>query len=215
MWLSQTMSIAILISPQFPHYVASNMTSSVVSFEEVASDLHACWHLNTFRMYRNICKMLDIGVPMDSEMLGKHLKKIALKLCTAELIFLDNMAIVATGTFIWFRCDTAWIKIVIVYTSAHPNISGARPTNGISIEFEKWSKFAVLLFKMCSTDHNGILHTSRHCYCGDICKNSLSSYFINKSITKFHWISNSIEISLVRRAPGQATYIRTDNICHH
>ena len=101
----------------------------------MASDLHAGWHLNTFRMYRSICKMLDIGVPMDSEMLSKHLKKMSLKLCTAELIFLDNMTSVATETFIWFRCDAAWIRIVTGHTSAHPNISGARPTNGILSHF--------------------------------------------------------------------------------
>ena len=36
---------------------------------------------------------------------------------------------------------------------------GARPTNDISIEFEIRPKFAVLWFKMYSTDHNDILHT--------------------------------------------------------
>ena len=38
---------------------------------------------------------------------------------------------------------------------------GARPTNDISIEFEIRPKFAVFWFKMYSTDHNEILHTSR------------------------------------------------------
>ena len=38
---------------------------------------------------------------------------------------------------------------------------GARPIKGISIEFEIGSKFLVLWFKMCSTDHNEIFHTSR------------------------------------------------------
>ena len=38
---------------------------------------------------------------------------------------------------------------------------GARPTNDISIEFEIRPKFAVLWFKMYSTDHYEILHTSR------------------------------------------------------
>ena len=36
----------------------------------------------------------------------------------------------------------------------------ARPTNGITIEFEIGPKFAVLLFKVYSTDHN----------CRDVCK---------------------------------------------
>ena len=44
----------------------------------------------------------------------------------------------------------------------HLSVSpGARPTNDISIELEIRSKFAVLWFKMYSTDHNEILHTSR------------------------------------------------------
>ena len=37
---------------------------------------------------------------------------------------------------------------------------GARPTNDISIEFEIGPKFAVLWFKIYSTDHNKIEHTS-------------------------------------------------------
>ena len=40
--------------------------------------------------------------------------------------------------------------------------------NNVSIEFEIWSKFAVLWFKMCSTGHNKILHTSRQCFCHDV-----------------------------------------------
>ena len=45
---------------------------------------------------------------------------------------------------------------------------GARPTNDISIEFEIRPKFAVLWFKMYSTDHYKILHTSRQCNCRDV-----------------------------------------------
>ena len=33
------------------------------------------------------------------------------------------------------------------------------PTNGTSIEFKMQSKFGVLWFKACSTNHNKILHT--------------------------------------------------------
>ena len=32
--------------------------------------------------------------------------------------------------------------------------AGTRPTDGIAIEFEIWSKFGVHWFKMCSVDHN-------------------------------------------------------------
>ena len=52
---------------------------------------------------------------------------------------------------------------------------GARPTNGISIGFEIRPKYAVLWFKMFSTDHNEILHTPRRCNCRDVCIISLWS----------------------------------------
>ena len=81
---------------------------------------------------------------------------------------------------------------------------GARPTNGISIEFEIWLKFGVLWFQICSTDHNKILHLSRQLHCHDVCKILLWSakYVMKKSNTNFHWISNLIEILLVGQAPG-------------
>ena len=54
-----------------------------------------------------------------------------------------------------------------------------------------------------STDHNEILHTSQQLHYRDMCKFSLSlaKYDMNKTITKFHWISNLIKIS-VGRVPG-------------
>ena len=52
---------------------------------------------------------------------------------------------------------------------------GARPTNGISIEFEIWQNYAVIWFKIYSNDHNEILHTSRQLHCRDVCKISLWS----------------------------------------
>ena len=48
--------------------------------------------------------------------------------------------------------------------------TGTRPTNHISIEFEIRPKFAVLLFKMYSADHNEILRTPRQCNCRDVYK---------------------------------------------
>ena len=79
----------------------------------------------------------------------------------------------------------------------------AGPTNGISIEFEILSKFAVLWFEMRSADPNEILHTSWQCYCHDGCKTSMRSakYEMDKSITKFHRISNSIKIPIVGQVP--------------
>ena len=50
---------------------------------------------------------------------------------------------------------------------------GARPTNDIPIEFEICPKFAVLWFKIYSTNHNKILYMSRQCNCRDVCKISL------------------------------------------
>ena len=54
-------------------------------------------------------------------------------------------------------------------------MSGAGPTNDISIEFEIRPKFVVLGFKMYHTDHNGMLHTSRQCNCRGMCQISLWS----------------------------------------
>ena len=55
------------------------------------------------------------------------------------------------------------------------NGTGPRPTNDILIEFKIGPKFAVLWFEMYSIDHNYILHTSRQCNCGDMCKISFWS----------------------------------------
>ena len=52
---------------------------------------------------------------------------------------------------------------------------GARPTNDIWIEFKIRPKFQVMLFKMYSTDHNEVLHTSWQCNCRNVCKISLGS----------------------------------------
>ena len=64
---------------------------------------------------------------------------------------------------------------------------GARPTNGISIEFEMRSKFAMLWFKMCSNDRNQSMHMSRQCHCWDVYKISwwLAEYIMHKIITIF------------------------------
>ena len=60
------------------------------------------------------------------------------------------------------------------------------------------------------TDHNKILHMSWQCYWHEVCKILLWSakYVMNKSITNFHWISNSIEISFVGWAPDLETHKR-------
>ena len=80
---------------------------------------------------------------------------------------------------------------------------GCHPTNDILIEFEFGSKFVVLWFRMCSSDHNKILHMSWQWYCRGMCKISLWSVDQNltHSIIKFDWISNLIEISLVGQEP--------------
>ena len=65
-------------------------------------------------------------------------------------------------------------------------------------------KFALLWFKMWSTDHNEIVNISRQCYCRDVCNILLwaAKWTMNKSMTKFRWISNSVEVSLLWRATG-------------
>ena len=85
------------------------------------------------------------------------------------------------------------------YTSRLRCRPRARPAYDISIKFEIQAKFVVLWFKMGSTDHNEILHTSRQYYYRDVCKISLWSaeYVMNKNIAKFDWISNLFEILLV------------------
>ena len=83
-------------------------------------------------------------------------------------------------------------------------VPGARPINDISIEFEIRPEFGVLYFMICSTYHQEILHTSRQFYCRDVCSISLWSVerIWNQSMENFGRISNSIEKSLVGRAPG-------------
>ena len=70
-------------------------------------------------------------------------------------------------------------------------------------------KFSVLWFKIVSTDHSEILRKSRQYCCRDVCNILLrwTEYVMNKNITKFHQISNSIEISLVGRTPGPVFYL--------
>ena len=72
-----------------------------------------------------------------------------------------------------------------------------RPTNDISIKFEIQQKFAtVLWFKVHSTNHNEILHTSRQLHCRDVCKISLWSvqHILNQSTPNFYRISNLMEL---------------------
>ena len=83
-------------------------------------------------------------------------------------------------------------------TDARP---GARPTNGISIEFEIRPTFAVLWFecaqpittKFC-TPHDGVT-VGR-----EVCATLLWSveYVMNKSITAFHWISVYQSLTLTK-----------------
>ena len=82
-------------------------------------------------------------------------------------------------------------------------LPGARPTSVISIEFEIEWNFVILLFIIYSTDHNEILHTSRHYYCCDVCKILLWSvdHILNQGTVNLDRISNSIEIMFVGQAP--------------
>ena len=65
--------------------------------------------------------------------------------------------------------------------------AGTHSTNDISIKWKIQSKFLVLWFKECWTDHNGILHKSPQCYCRDVYKILLWSveYIMNYRTTNF------------------------------
>ena len=91
---------------------------------------------------------------------------------------------------------------------------GDHPTDGIWIEFEIRSKLGVLWCKICSNDHNRILHMSQQCYHHDTCKISLwmVEHIWNQSIANCHWISNSIKMSLVGRTPGPLIFSNESNI---
>ena len=88
-------------------------------------------------------------------------------------------------------------------TKIIPVVPGAHPINDISIEFEFRPKFAVLWFKIFSTDHNEISHISRQLHCFDVCEISLRlvEYILNQSAPHFDRISNSTAVPLVGRAP--------------
>ena len=71
---------------------------------------------------------------------------------------------------------------------------GTCPNNAILIEFEIQSKFGMLWFKICPTNHKEILHMSWQLHCHDMCKFCCdpTEYVVDKSNTMFHWISNLI-----------------------
>ena len=92
---------------------------------------------------------------------------------------------------------------------------GTRPTDDISFKFDQNLQCSGLkcaqpiTTKSCTRHDSIIVLTFARCRCedsGDLCKISLWSadYIMNKNILKSHWISNSIEIPLVGRAPGRA-----------
>ena len=81
-----------------------------------------------------------------------------------------NIAIDKLGLY-----QLAYYTNFITYLTHCDGCPGARPTKHISIEFEIRWKFRMLWFRIYSTDHNDILHTSRQWHCRDVCKISLWS----------------------------------------
>ena len=77
------------------------------------------------------------------------------------------------------------------------------PPNDISIKFEIIPKFKVLWFKMCSSDHNVILHTTQQLL-SFLCKILLYSVeqILDYSTPNFYPFWNSIKIPLVGCVPG-------------
>ena len=110
----------------------------------------------------------------------------------------------------------SWCRCLLRTTTKHTDKAGItgpgnHPTKGISIEFKIRSKFTVLWFEIYKTNRKQILHTSQQCDCRDLCKMLMwfAKYVMNKSITKFHWILNSIVILFV----GQPPVIGTFEVC--
>ena len=85
---------------------------------------------------------------------------------------------------------------MITYPCPNPR-PGARPAGGILIEFETRSKFRLLWFRICSTDHNEVLCTL---HCWNVCKISL--WLAEYEQEQYKVISKSMEISLLGRVPG-------------
>ena len=101
-----------------------------------------------------------------------------LSLINTPSLMLVKLCSVSKRDHWWFLCKRR--VQFLVATMLHDSLiqqvrSGARPTNGISIEFEIRPNFVVLQFKKYTTDHNEIVHTSRQCNCRDVCKISLWS----------------------------------------
>ena len=97
------------------------------------------------------------------------------------------------------------LKRSLVPLMLKPEAPRARPTNDISMEFEIRPNFAVLWFKIYSIDNKK--NCTRHdnvtiVTCAQFRCDWLS-IFLNQSTQNFGRISNSIEISLVGRTPGQ------------
>ena len=63
---------------------------------------------------------------------------------------------------------TSMIVAIVSLGNGSMLSSGARPIDGISIEFKILSKFGVLWLKICSTNNNEILHTSLQLHCRNI-----------------------------------------------
>ena len=64
-------------------------------------------------------------------------------------------------------------------------------------------KFEVLWFKLYSTNHNTILHTSQQLHCCDVQKFVVIGWVhFNLEQSKFYYILDLIEISLVGRGPS-------------
>ena len=91
---------------------------------------------------------------------------------------------------IW--CHGTWSTLVKVAFTSPTDLWV--PTNSILIKFEIPSKFGELWFKLCSNNHNEILHISQQLHCHDICKMSVicwicyeQEYYKISSNFEFNW----------------------------
>ena len=134
--------------------------------------------------------------------------------CLSKSVYVSHFMNFVLNSVVWFLVDGKDTFSIHIQQNGYccpitlrrngSNSPGDGPTNGISIEFVIRSEFWYLHIKICSTDHNEMLHTSRQLHCRDVWRISswLVEFILNKNTANFVRISNSIEISLVGRGHG-------------
>ena len=123
--------------------------------------------------YLSMPQLNNFGTHIPVTLQTKYTILLAWRLISLYLLLLQArvrfLSMVEQGRSQWEKmlhiCNTYMQNFLSLAKTLCPAIyrngssTGNRPTDHISIEFEIRPKFAVLLFKMYSTNHNGIFHT--------------------------------------------------------